>query len=109
MRQFSFCFREIQDHVSAAIAQRPLPELLKFSCGLIIEIAARHLRVAISLASDEAANVSAIFTEQCLWFIFRMALHENRKTIPLLDEDIGTYLRQLRDDAIVSRNEFLLG
>src|SRR5271156_6521713 len=107
MRQFSFCFREIQDHTGAALLQRSSPQLFKFSRGLIIEIAMRHLGVAISFAGDEPANVSAILTEQRLWVILRMALQENGETPSLLQEHIRPDLRRSRDDAIALTDQLL--
>src|ERR1700678_3165269 len=101
MRQFSFSVRKIQHHVSSAVAQRSSPELVKFRRRLIIEICARQLGIPIDFARDEFADVSAIFAEQCLRVVLRMALKVYRETPPLPDEHIRAYLRRSRYDGVV--------
>src|SRR5271163_449786 len=109
MRQFSLSLRKIQDHVSIAVAHRSLLELVEFRRSLSVEISARHRRVLISFAGDKLANVSAIFAEQGLTVIFRMALKVNGKTLSLSDEHVGANLTRFRHDAIVSCDERFLG
>ena len=58
----------------------------------LIEVAAGHCRIGISLAGQEASDVATIFAEERAGVIFRVALEEEKQAPSALDEQISTGL-----------------
>ena len=73
--------------------------------SLVIEIAARHLRVAVSLTGEKPCTVSAILAEQGGRVVLRVSLQENEQTVFVLDKNVGACLGRPRHDAVAFGNE----
>jgi hypothetical protein len=79
MRQLPFCFlsRETREQIDFPVLHRPLAECGECSRHVLIEIAPRDFRVAVSFAGKKSAHISAIFAEQRPRVVFRMPLKKN--------------------------------
>ena len=67
-----------------------------------VEIILRRLRIGASLAAQETADVAAVFAQQRIGIVFRMALKEDkqRPAVLLLDEGIGARRRRTAEHTI---------
>ncbi len=54
----------------------------------VIEIAERQRRIVVALAAEEAGGVAAVFAQQRIGVVFRMALEEQKEAAVLLGEGI---------------------
>ena len=69
------------------------------------EVALRHLRVLVALATQIAANVAVILAQQRVRIVFRMTLQKDKQALTWLDEEIGTRKRRVREDLIAGGAE----
>ena len=65
---------EIGDKALATVMQRPRAKGLGGCRRGVIEIVLRRRRVVLTFAAEEAANVAAVFAQERVALVFRMAL-----------------------------------
>ena len=71
--------RETGDEALATVMQRPRAKGLG-GCGRgVVEIVLRRRRVVLAFAAEEAANVAAVFAQERVALVFRMALKNTNR------------------------------
>ena len=71
--------RETGDEALATVIQRPRAKGLG-GCGRgVVEIVLRRRRVVLTFAAEEAANVAAVFAQERVALVFRMALKNTNR------------------------------
>src|SRR5690349_14131411 len=83
------------------------PEVGESAGHLIIEIAARHLRITVHRASEIATDVAAILTQQRAGVILRMPLEEDESGATTQYECVRSGLIGQRDELVTCRSETL--
>ena len=72
------------------VAHRPRLESLSQGRRIVVEIAKRQRRIVLTLAGEETRDVAAVFAQESIGLIFRMALEEQKEATVLLGESIHT-------------------
>src|SRR5207249_8406677 len=100
--------RELREQLLTPSQQRSLSHGGQCLDGLFVEVALRHRRVGLSLAPEEAPDIPAIFEQQCIRFIFRMALEKDEQALCLLHERVDARMLRPREHPIAARGQGVL-
>src|ERR1700678_4364206 len=66
----------------------------------MIEITSRHRRVCIRLATEVTPDISAVFEQKGVGFIFRMSLKEDKQALLGFDECVNAGVRRPREHIV---------
>src|ERR1700722_16086461 len=78
---FECAHREVGDDALATVTVRPRAKSLGGGSRGVIEIILRRRRVMLAFAAEEAADVAAVFAQQRVALVFRMALKKDEQRI----------------------------
>src|SRR5215831_16461176 len=108
MSQAAFVYLRETQRKRTRLAQHLFLVRGECRCGLLIEIAARYLRIAVAFAGEKPSAVSAILAQQGGRIVFRVPLQKNEQASPVFHKHIGPGLGRSRHDTVTLRCECLL-
>src|SRR5215472_10787198 len=101
--------REVRQAQLSRVGYGALVESSQKSGGLAVKVALRHARIRCALASEITPDIAAIFKQQSVRIILRMALQQDEQAFPLFDENIGSSAADAREQAVSAVHQFFFG